>query len=74
MVTRVAERTRRSNPPSGSALARDCGLPTQPGHMPLLTALFRHGSLGVSEAANLTGVSQPAIPRIARQVCQLGLV
>jgi DNA-binding MarR family transcriptional regulator/ribosomal protein S18 acetylase RimI-like enzyme len=55
-------------------IARDCGLPTQPAQMPLLTALWRHGSLGVNEAAELTGFSQPAITRFARQLVGMGLV
>jgi DNA-binding MarR family transcriptional regulator len=42
--------------------------------MPLLTALWRHGSLGVGEAAELTGFSQPALTRVARQLEGMGLV
>lgn len=55
-------------------IARDCGLPTQPAQMPLLTALWRHGSLGVNEAAELTGFSQPALTRVGRQLADMGLV
>lgn len=55
-------------------MARDCGLPTVPAQMPLMTALSRHGTLTVGEIAERTGVSQPAITRIAAQLTALGLV
>ena len=67
---RLAERLQAG----AELIARDCGLPTQPGQMPLLTALWRRGSVGVGEAAELTGFSQPAITRVARQLVDLGLV
>ena len=66
---RLAERLQAG----AELIARDCGLPTQPGQMPLLTALWRRGSVGVGEAAELTGFSQPAITRVARQLVDLGL-
>lgn len=69
-LKRLAERLQ-----SGAELiARDCGLPTQPAQMPLLTALWRNDSLGVGEAAELTGFSQPAITRVARELTRMGLV
>jgi DNA-binding MarR family transcriptional regulator/N-acetylglutamate synthase-like GNAT family acetyltransferase len=55
-------------------IARDCGLPTQPGQMPLLTALWRHGAMSVGEAAERAGVSQPASTRVAGQLAKLTLV
>lgn len=69
-LRRLGERLRAG----AEAIGRDCGLPTVPAQMPLLTALWRHGPLGVSEAAELAGVSQPAITRIARQLKRMGLV
>jgi DNA-binding MarR family transcriptional regulator/N-acetylglutamate synthase-like GNAT family acetyltransferase len=69
-LKRLAERLQAG----AEAIARDCGLPTQPAQMPLLTALWRHGSLGVGEAAELTGFSQPAVTRVARQLEAMGLV
>jgi DNA-binding MarR family transcriptional regulator/ribosomal protein S18 acetylase RimI-like enzyme len=55
-------------------IARDCGLPTQPAQMPLLTALWRHGPMSVGEAAERAGVSQPAMTRVAAQLAEIGLV
>ncbi len=69
-LKRLAERLQTG----AELIARDCGLPTQPAQMPLLTALWRHGSLGVGQAAELTGFSQPAITRVARQLERMGLV
>jgi DNA-binding MarR family transcriptional regulator/ribosomal protein S18 acetylase RimI-like enzyme len=54
--------------------ARDCGLPTVPAQMPVLTALWRHGALTIGETAERTGVSQPAITRLAAQLASMGLV
>ena len=69
-LKRLAERLQ-----SGAELiARDCGLPTQSGQMPLLTALWRQGPMSVGDAAAATGFSQPAITRTARQLAALGLV
>lgn len=67
---RLAERLQAG----AELIARDCGLPTRPGQMPLLTALWRHGPMGVGEAAEATGFSQPAITRAAWQLETLGLV
>jgi DNA-binding MarR family transcriptional regulator len=69
-LKRLAERLQAG----AELIARDCGLPTQPAQMPLLTALWRHGSLGVGKAAELTGFSQPALTRVARQLEAMGLV
>src|SRR3569623_917303 len=67
---RLAERLQAG----AELIARDCGLPTQPGQMPLLTALWRRGPTSVGEAAEATGFSQPAITRVARQREKMGLV
>jgi ribosomal protein S18 acetylase RimI-like enzyme len=69
-LKRLAERLQAG----AELMARDCGLPTQPAHMPLLTALRRHGPMSVGEAAEATGFSQPAITRIARQLDSMGLI
>lgn len=69
-LKRLAERLQAG----AELIARDCGLPTQPGQMPLLTALWRRGSLGVGEAAEMTGFSQPAITRVARELARTGLI
>jgi DNA-binding MarR family transcriptional regulator/N-acetylglutamate synthase-like GNAT family acetyltransferase len=69
-LKRLAERLQAG----AELIARDCGLPTQPAHMPLLTALRRHGPMSVGEAAEATGFSQPAITRIARQLGSMGLI
>jgi len=55
-------------------VARDCGLPTVPAHMPVLTALWRQGPLTIGETAERTGVSQPAITRLASQLAEMGLI
>jgi len=69
-LKRLAERLQAG----AEAIGRDCGLPTQPAQMPLLAALWRHGSLSVTDAAAATGFSQPAVTRIVGQVERLGLV
>ena len=52
-LKRVAERLQ-----SGAELmARDCGLSTAPGQMPLLTALWRNGPMSIGEATEATGFS-----------------
>jgi DNA-binding MarR family transcriptional regulator len=55
-------------------IARDCELPTVPAQMPVLAALWRHGPLTVGATADHTGVSQPAITRLANQLAEMGLV
>ncbi|MES2097712.1 MAG: bifunctional helix-turn-helix transcriptional regulator/GNAT family N-acetyltransferase [Pseudomonadota bacterium] len=55
-------------------IAVECGLPTQPSQMPLLTALHRNGPLAVGEAAELIGISQPAVTRIIANLTEMGLV
>jgi DNA-binding MarR family transcriptional regulator len=67
---RLAERLQAG----AELIARDCGLPTRPGHMPLMTALWRRGALSVGEVAEVTGFSQPAITRAAWQLETMGLV
>ncbi len=69
-LKRLAERLQAG----AELIARDCGLPTQPAQMPLLTALWRHGPMSVSEAAEHAGVSQPAMTRVAAQLAKIGLV
>jgi DNA-binding MarR family transcriptional regulator len=69
-LKRLAERLQAG----AELIARDCRLPTQPGQMPLLTALWRHGPMSVGEAAERAGVSQPAITRVANQLTVMGLV
>nr|WP_166180196.1 bifunctional helix-turn-helix transcriptional regulator/GNAT family N-acetyltransferase [Altererythrobacter segetis] len=69
-LKRLAERLQAG----AEVMARDCGLPTQPGQMPLLTALWRQGPLSIGEAAEATGFSQPATTRVARQLAAMGLV
>lgn len=69
-LKRLAERLQAG----AERMARDCGLPTLPAQMPLLAALWRGGPLGVCDAAERIGVSQPAITRLAAQLEALGLV
>jgi len=69
-LKRLAERLQGG----AELMARDCGLPTQPAHMPLLTALRRHGPMSVGEAADATGFSQPAVTRIVRQLSAMDLI
>jgi DNA-binding MarR family transcriptional regulator len=51
----------------------DAGLPAQPTHMPLLTALDR-GPLTVGQLADAVGSSQPGVTRGVGQLVALGLV
>ncbi len=51
----------------------DAGLPLQPTHMPLLTALDR-GGLTVGQLAEAVGSSQPGVTRGIGQLVALGLV
>lgn len=69
-LKRLAERLQAG----AEAIGRDCGLPTQPAHMPLLNALWIGGPVRVGEAAEAMGVSQPAVTRLAGQLSDLGLV
>ena len=55
-------------------IALDCGLDVQPSQMGLLTTISKHGSINVSEACALLGISQPAVTRIAGQLVKAGLV
>ncbi|MDB5679356.1 bifunctional helix-turn-helix transcriptional regulator/GNAT family N-acetyltransferase [Sphingomonas bacterium] len=68
-LKRLAERLQAG----AERIAADCGLPTQPSQMPLLTALHRHGPLGVGEAVDLLGISQPAVTRILARLVEIGL-
>ena len=47
-LKRLAERFQAG----AERIAVDCGLPTQPSQMPLLTALYRHGPLSVGDLAD----------------------
>jgi DNA-binding MarR family transcriptional regulator/ribosomal protein S18 acetylase RimI-like enzyme len=69
-LKRLAERLQAG----AELIGRDCGLPTQPAQMPLLTALWRHGPMSIGEAAECAGVSQPAMTRVAAQLAEMGLV
>ena len=69
-LKRLAERFQAG----AELIARDCGLKTVPGQMPLLTALWRRGPMSVGDAAEATGFSQPAITRVAGQLQALGLL
>lgn len=51
----------------------DAGLPVQPTHMPLLTALDR-GPLTVGQLVEAVGFSQPGVTRGVGQLVDLGLV
>jgi GNAT superfamily N-acetyltransferase len=51
----------------------EAGLPVQPTHMPLLTALDR-GPMSVGQLADAVGSSQPGVTRGVGQLTQLGLV
>ena len=51
----------------------DAGLPVQPTHMPLLTALDR-GAMTVCQLADAVGLSQPAITRGVGQLADMGLI
>lgn len=59
---------------SGAArVIADAGVPVQPTHMPLLTALDRE-SLTVGQLADAVGSSQPGVTRGVGQLVALGLV
>jgi DNA-binding MarR family transcriptional regulator/GNAT superfamily N-acetyltransferase len=69
-LKRLAERLQAG----AERIAVECGLQTQPSQMPLLTALHRRGPLAVGEAADLVGISQPAVTRILANLSEMGLV
>lgn len=69
-LKRLAERLQAD----AAKIIADAGLPLQPSHMPLLAALDRYGSLTVGQAADILGVSQPAITRTLKGLLALGLV
>jgi DNA-binding MarR family transcriptional regulator/GNAT superfamily N-acetyltransferase len=69
-LKRLAERLQAG----AERIAVECNLPTQPSQMPLLTALYRHGPLSVGEAADLVGISQPAVTRILANLTDRELI
>jgi DNA-binding MarR family transcriptional regulator/N-acetylglutamate synthase-like GNAT family acetyltransferase len=69
-LKRLAERLQAG----AERIAADCGLPTQPSQMPLLTALHRRGPMTVGDAVQVLGISQPAVTRILSRLVEMGLV
>ncbi|MGN6819990.1 MAG: bifunctional helix-turn-helix transcriptional regulator/GNAT family N-acetyltransferase [Sphingomonas sp.] len=69
-LKRLAERFQAG----AERIAMDCGLPTQPSQMPLLTALYRRGPQSVGDLADRIGISQPAVTRILSRLVELDLV
>jgi DNA-binding MarR family transcriptional regulator/N-acetylglutamate synthase-like GNAT family acetyltransferase len=69
-LKRLAERLQAG----AERIAVECGLPTQPSQMPLLTALYRQGPMTVSEAVQVLGISQPAVTRNLSRLVEIGLV
>ncbi len=69
-LKRLAERLQAG----AERIATDCGLPTQPSQMPLLTALYRHGPMTVGDAVKILGISQPAVTRILSRLIDMELV
>lgn len=69
-LKRLAERLQSG----AERIAIDCGLPTQPSQMPLLTALHRHGPMTVGDAVEILGISQPAVTRILARLVEMELV
>jgi DNA-binding MarR family transcriptional regulator/N-acetylglutamate synthase-like GNAT family acetyltransferase len=69
-LKRLAERLQAG----AERIAIDCGLPTQPSQMPLLTALHRHGPMTVGDAVEILGISQPAVTRILSRLIEMDLV
>lgn len=68
-LKRLAERMQ-----AGAArIITDIGLPLQPAHMPLLTALDR-GPLTVGALVEAVGSSQPGVTRAAGQLVALGFI
>jgi len=69
-LKRLAERLQAG----AERIAADCGLPTQPSQMPLLTALYRNGPMTVGDAVQALGISQPAVTRILSRLVEMELV
>ncbi|WP_404714044.1 GNAT family N-acetyltransferase [Sphingomonas sp. MMS24-J13] len=69
-LKRLAERLQAG----AERIAADCGLPTQPSQMPLLTALYRQGPMTVGEAVEVLGISQPAVTRLLSKLLEMELV
>ena len=69
-LKRLAERLQGD----AAQIAAAAGLPVQPSQLPLLAALDQHGSLTVSEAVEMLGISQPAVTRILSRLVSLELV
>jgi DNA-binding MarR family transcriptional regulator/N-acetylglutamate synthase-like GNAT family acetyltransferase len=69
-LKRLAERLQAG----AERIAADCGLPTQPSQMPLLTALYRRGPMTVGDAVQALGISQPAVTRILSRLIDMELV
>ena len=69
-LKRLAERLQGG----AERIAAECGLPTQPSQMPLLTALYRRGPMTVGDAVQMLGISQPAVTRILARLLDLTLV
>lgn len=69
-LKRLAERLQAG----AERIILECGLPTQPGQMPLLTALYRSGPMTVGEAVKVLGISQPAVTRTLTRLVTMGLV
>jgi DNA-binding MarR family transcriptional regulator/N-acetylglutamate synthase-like GNAT family acetyltransferase len=68
-LKRLAERMQ-----AGAArILNDAGLPLQPTHMPLITALDR-GPMTVGQLCDAVGMSQPGVTRGVGQLVALGLV
>jgi DNA-binding MarR family transcriptional regulator/N-acetylglutamate synthase-like GNAT family acetyltransferase len=68
-LKRLAERLQAG----ADVVAKDCGMPVGPSHMPLLTALYREGELSIGGAAEYMGISQPAVTRLVGQLVALDL-
>jgi DNA-binding MarR family transcriptional regulator len=69
-LKRLAERLQAD----AAKIIAAAGLPIQPAQTPLLAALDRYGSLTVSEAVDVLGVSQPAVTRTLSSLVELGLI
>ena len=69
-LKRLAERLQAG----AERIAVDCGLPTQPSQMPLLTALYRQGPMTVGEAVKILGISQPAVTRMLTRLVEMELI